>query len=84
MVCVGWNEQGSLPNTFLVSASKFALNILLFPMHVMEDLFRNEPFAGTMFFIGDVLCLTFWAFLYTAIHVIIRRKIQKPAPKKRM
>ncbi len=83
MVYTGWNEQGTAANTFAVSASKIVLNILLFPMHIVESIFRNHPFADTMFFVFDVICLMLWAYVLVKIYVFFRKKAQKPAPKKR-
>jgi len=83
MVFVGWNDQGTMTDGFLVSVGRVIVNIILFPLHVVENLFRMEPFAGTFFFIGDVICLALWALLLASVYKFIQKKTRKPVSKKR-
>jgi hypothetical protein len=84
LVCTGWNEQGTMPNGFAVGASKVVLNILLFPMHIIESLFRTEPFADTLFFVFDVICLILWVLFLVKVYVFIVKRTHKPTSRKRM
>ncbi|MBW4888315.1 hypothetical protein KXQ82_01250 [Mucilaginibacter sp. HMF5004] len=83
MVCVGWNDQGAMENGFIVSTSRAIDNIILFPMHAIERVFHLEPFADTLFFIFDIICLALWAVLLVSVFRFFQQKTQKPKPKKR-
>ena len=82
LIVVGWNEDGAMGNSLLVTLCRIIVNILLFPIHSIESLAHKEILTGTFFFVSAVICLTGWALLGVWIFRTTKKAIYKNRSKK--
>jgi len=83
LIFTGWNDEGAITGGNTVNMCRVIDNILLFPLHAIEGIFHKEIFTGTLFFIGDVVCLVGWSVLLVYCYTQVRKVLRKRRLKKR-